>query len=284
MNTNIDNMKTLIDSIQPPIILALKSPFGASEVERVAAVKDGFNLIDLEKYLPNPLSMRAKPTFTDEGSFVCYVNNFAVDGSTRIYAELDAEENKFTLRAVIDDHDCLEKMPSWRNHIATYSPKTSLDYRRWIERDRKPFDQEGFAEFIQDNIRAIATPKDMPLMPTGAQMLKVATEFDASTSLRFRSKKNLQNGQSQLTYVEEGTSNETNIIVPDAFALGIKVFMNGDGYQINARLKYRTNSGELKFTYELDRPDLAFDKAARDVIERIAIQTGITPLFGSVAA
>lgn len=278
MNEVENMMKTLIDSTQQPVVGTLIQPVPSnSEFPRVVAVKHGYELHDMEKYLPAPLTLAATPLLTDEQSFVEYVNQFKGDG-TRIYADLNSEKSIFTLNAMLDDH-VKPGDPARRLHRATYTPLTSLDWRRWLEKNRNSFDQEAFAEWIEDNIRAIATKDGFP---TGAQMMKVATDFSASANLTYRSKKNLQNGQQQITYIEEATpANEMTVVTPDSFLLGIRVFANGDGYELKARLKYRATGAKLNFTYELDRPDLVFDAAAREVISRVAEATEVPLLFGT---
>lgn len=55
----------------------------------------------------------------------------------------------------------------------------------------------------------------------------------------------------------------------------------GDAYPIEARLKYRENSGKLTFWYELIRPDRAFKTAVNSSLEQIKADTGFLILQGT---
>jgi uncharacterized protein YfdQ (DUF2303 family) len=59
----------------------------------------------------------------------------------------------------------------------------------------------------------------------------------------------------------------------------VRLFKNGDGYKIKARLKYRIGNGKVKFWYELDRVENAVEDAFKDYIEQVK-ESGYTVLIG----
>ena len=70
------------------------------------------------------------------------------------------------------------------------------------------------------------------------------------------------------------------LTIPKEFALGLRIFKNGEGYKLRARLKYRLAGGGVKFWYELDRPERAIEDAFAGSIEKVRTETGYTVLVG----
>lgn len=68
------------------------------------------------------------------------------------------------------------------------------------------------------------------------------------------------------------------------FSIGIPVFRGSDPYQINARLKYRLNSGKLKFWYELIRADKVMEASAKSMTAKIQEQTTFPIFHGNPSA
>ena len=67
----------------------------------------------------------------------------------------------------------------------------------------------------------------------------------------------------------------------ERFAIGIPVFWNGDAYQITARLKYRVRDGKVSFWYELERTDVVFEAAARELIAAVRAGAEVPFFFGT---
>ena len=85
----------------------------------------------------------------------------------------------------------------------------------------------------------------------------------------------------QLVYSEEtrASAGDGTLDIPRNFAIGVRLFKNGEGFKINARLKYRLGAGKLKFWYELDRPENAVEVAFQSYIDAAA-HSGYTVLMG----
>ena len=112
----------------------------------------------------------------------------------------------------------------------------------------------------------------------------MATTIQAKTDINFSSAKRLQNGQVQLQYTENidaraGANGALEI--PKEFALGLRIFKNGEGYKIKARLKYRLHSGAIKFWYELDRVERAIEDAFGGYVDIAREKSGFVVLLGS---
>jgi uncharacterized protein YfdQ (DUF2303 family) len=95
------------------------------------------------------------------------------------------------------------------------------------------------------------------------------------------SSRRLDNGQVQFAYSEtiDARASEGSVEIPREFVIGVRLFKNGDGYKVRARLKYRLNAGKLKFWYELDRAENAIEDAFKAYVER-AREAGFAVLIG----
>lgn len=187
------------------------------------------------------------------------LRSYLADQAAQAHAVVYADADYRTITAVFNDH---RAQPGWRDHRAIFQAQPSPEFVRWTEKNGKPFSQTEFAEFIEDNLADITEP-------AAQQLLEVATTIQATSGIEFKSAKRLQDGQTQMAYVE--TINATagasgGLQIPRGFALGIRIFRQGPGYRLQARLKYRLSAGAVKFWFELDRPELAVEHAFAEYV------------------
>ncbi len=199
-----------------------------------------------------------------------YLDDQALAGAAYVYADPD----KRTITAVFNDHRGFE--PGWRDHRAVFTAEYTLEFGRWLQNSGKHMSQTEFAEFIEDNFADITEP-------AAQQLLDVATTIQAKTDISFSSAKRLQDGQVQLGYTEtiDARAGANGALqIPKDFALGLRIFKNGSGYKLRARLKYRMGSGVVKFWYELDRPERAVEDAFEGYITELGT-SGYAVLLGT---
>lgn len=232
------------------------------------AVPHGFRLekIDNEELLTAPHRTKATASFADADSFIAYLQRYAKEQTT-LWVKLDPRTSSLAFAAVIDEHAA--DQAAWRDHRATLVPSMSVEWDRWTKNNgpAKTFSQVEFALFLEDNLQDITSAEGMP---TGAQMLDMALQFEARQDMRLKSHARLQNGGIQLEYVaddDKGTIEQMKLF--ERFAIGVPVFWNGPGYRIDARLRYRARDGKVTFWYELIRPDRIHEDAARAVIQKV---------------
>ena len=114
----------------------------------------------------------------------------------------------------------------------------------------------------------------------------MATTIQATSGINFSSAKRLQDGQTQLTYnenIEARAGANGALAIPKEFTLGLRIFKNGGGYRLKARLKYRLGGGQIKFWYELERPEAAVEDAFKGYVEQLA-ESGYVVLLGKAGA
>lgn len=245
-----------------------------------AIVPHGYKLENISKAVeemqPTPRRKRAVVTLKSLQSLIDYCKaQDEADGAAEqafIYADPDTR----IITAVFNDNGATE--PGWRDHRATFKAEYTPEFARWIEKNKLQFGQTEFAEFIEDNMADITEP-------AAVAMLEMATTIQAKTDINFSSAKRLQNGQVQLAYTETidaraGANGAMEI--PKEFTIGVRLFKNGDGYKLRARLKYRLNSGNVKFWYELDRPERAIEDAFAGYIQKLVDTSGYRVLIGNV--
>lgn len=187
-----------------------------------------------------------------------------------IYADPDARK----ITAVFNDQRLHE---GWRDHRAEFKAEYTPEFSKWVGKDKQQFSQTEFAEFIEDNMADITEP-------AATAMLEMATTIQAKTDINFSSAKRLQNGQVQLGYTETidaraGANGAMEI--PKEFAIGLRIFKNGDGWAIKARLKYRLHSGSVKFWFELDRVERSIELAFNSYVETLREKSGYQVLLGT---
>lgn len=236
-------------------------------------VPTGYTLHDLtekiEKAQLAPNRKQGTVQLTSIASFLQFAQDQNQAGNGYIYANPEHQ----TLTAVFNDTK--EHTTGWRDHRGVFKAELSRECANWIRNNKQNKEQEDFAIFLEDNIADIVEP-------SGDTLLTVALSLQAKTEVNFSSSKRLDNGQVQLTYTENMDARAANgtLEIPREFAIGVRIFKNGDGYKIKARLKYRLHSGRVKFWYELDRVENVIENAFADYIER-AKESGYTVLFGT---
>ena len=242
-----------------------------------ALVPTDYRVLDLEHVMPAPIRKRGAIVTSDSPSFIAYLlKHCDADGSV-IYAEIDSEASKCNLLAVLNDH--CNMAPQWRDHTCAFSPKQAVEWGRWLSKNKVKMSQSDFATWLEDNLPDIAT---VPTMPNGAEILAMALAFEANSDKRLRSKVNLQSGGFTFEFVDkENDATRSTMQVFERFTIGIPVFDGStSAYPLEARLKYRENSGTVSFWYELIRPDRVFKTAVSDEVNSIIEKTGLLVVSG----
>lgn len=238
----------------------------------------GTALQSLEQYLPNPLTKKAKVVLKQADSLVRYLAKHKIEGATTLYAEVDYDQSKCCIKAVINDHN--DDTPGWRNHTAEFSPTLTHEWVTWIGKNGKAMPQAEFAAFIEDNLGDIATIEGMP---TAAEMLEMALNFELTSDKKFKRKVDLQAGGVHLEFIDQADeASSAKIKYFQRFTLGIPVLLgSASAYPIEARLKFRQGQGGLMFWYELVRADRVYRQAIDEVIQGITEKTGLPMLYGA---
>lgn len=243
-------------------------------------VPGGYKVESLEPFLPAPTRKRATVTVSQTGSFIEYAKKHGSLDECVIYAEIDAEQSKCVLLAVMNDNGATN--PKWRDHRCTFAPALSVEWKRWMSKNgpSKAMSQTDFATWLEDNLDDVRSVNGSP---SGAQMLEMSLAFEANADKRLKSRVNLQSGGVQFEFADDATPDtRSKMEVFKRFTLALPVFDGStDAYPVEARLKYRDNSGKVTFWYELIRPDRAFKTAVNEALNQIKAATGFMLLQGT---
>lgn len=225
----------------------------------------------LEKAHPHRTRPQGTTLLGDVASLLAYCEDMKAQGNAYIYADPE----RTTITAVFNDQRD-PTWPGWRDHRASFTATTTPELKKWLQNDKKQMGQTEFAEFLEDNFADLAGADAQTL-------LNVATTIQATTGISFASARRLQDGQTQLTYnevVDAKAGADGALKIPQTFALGLRIFKNGDAYKLTARLKYRLHSGSVKFWYELDRPERAIEDAFAGYVATVREKSGYRVLIG----
>lgn len=228
-----------------------------------AIIPEGHIIERLDDCLPAPTRKRGDTKVQDQAGFLAVFKRHQTETGTVIYADRHAA----VFRAVFNDHTA--DGAGWRDHTATYACPKSNEWQIWTKNDGVKMSQEQFARFIEQNLVDIYEP-------AAAHMLEISRELVAKKSANFSSSIRLSNGSHQFHYDEDikGSTKSGNLEVPETFVIGLPVFLNGDAYKIEARLRYRIKEQQLEMWYELVRPHDIYEDAFNAVHKAIAEATG----------
>ena len=277
-NQPTENMaQTLANELKQPISIAESERFPA--VRRVA-LPPGWSMKEYndEKLQPAPCRKTANVSLQDDTSFTNYLKKHGSLANSSIWCHASYSNSDVSFTAILNDHGDEENQPAWRDHLATFKPKFSEEWVRWINKNKQPFSQPEFAAFIEENMKDIASVEGSP---SGGQMLEMALNFEANQDMRFKSAVRLQSGGINMSFVQtDDAQTIAQMQMFDRFTLGLPVFWSGDAYQVNARLRYRQREGKLTFYYELVRQDKVLEDATLTLINKIRESTGNPFFFG----
>jgi uncharacterized protein YfdQ (DUF2303 family) len=229
----------------------------------------------VEKAQPHPNRPRGTVKLQDIDSLLIYCADQTAASDASKYGYIYANANTRDIVAVFNDHRA--GPAGWRDHRAEFKAEFTPEFDKWFNRNKQTMEQGAFAEFIEDNMADITEP-------AATVMLEMATTIQAKTDINFSSSKRLDNGQVQLGYTENIDARagaNGALAIPKVFNLGMRVFKNGEGYKLQARLKFRLNGGSVKFWYELDRPERVIEAAFSGYVETLREKSGYAVLLGT---
>ncbi|GAA5231786.1 DUF2303 family protein [Verticiella sediminum] len=252
---------------------------------RLIAVPEGYHIETdeaLRKLEDTPRRKIGSVALRTPESFIEYVNRHK-QPETLLYTTVDATAMPpLNMTAIFNEHapgEYLDSPAGWCDFRAEFAPKVAFEWATWTKQDRKPMNQAEFAEFIENNIKDIATQEGFP---TGTAMHQLATKFEITSDKRIRSAVRVQSGGVDIEYVDNEDAETTSRMQSfDRFQLGIPAFWQGQAYRLEARLRYRLREGKLTLWYELVRPDLVLDAAVETMVADIVAGTDTQVLYGA---
>jgi uncharacterized protein YfdQ (DUF2303 family) len=230
----------------------------------VAVVPEGYTLHQLESLLEQerPRRHRGNLQLLDADSFIRFVApHVEAGGNVNLLYRIEPSP---LFKAVLNA--ATPAQPAHEDHSASYAAPLSKEWLTWTKNDGEAMGQEKFALFIERNLLDIQNP-------SGADMLELATSFQAKKGVNFASGTKLANGQTQLVYEETiaaKAGERGQLSVPDEILLRLPVFEGSQiGDELTAKFRYRIDGGKLFMWYELVRPHKVLEVATQDLLRQI---------------
>lgn len=277
----------LVEKLHNVKILEVTDP-GTHETVPFAVVPRGVDLRSLkpfaEEHLEAPRRIEGTARFDDLASFIAHASRFKT-GSSAIFADRKEE----ALTSVLDYHG--PGQPRFGKHRGVYEFPASDEWSAWIAADDRTFDQQAFAEFLEERIIDVVDPASLgqstsealrsfgasPATPS--RLLELSHGLSIHVSTKVTNATRLASGESTLAFEQTHADKYGGELkIPGAFVVAVPVFRHGAIYQIPVRLRYRVNAGSITWTLKLHGADRAFDHAFREASEQAANATGL-PLF-----
>jgi uncharacterized protein YfdQ (DUF2303 family) len=240
-------------------------------------VPNGQNLVKLEERRDRPERLKQTVTVYDTESFIKYFTDYCGLDS-RVFVD----SQKLQLVGVLDYHEVpVADVPAPRfcEHRLIYEFRHTPEWITWTGKNKVPFKQTQFAQFLEDNLPDIADP-------LGADLLQLCLTLEARKSANYSSAVRLDNGQVQMIYEEEikGSAQKGTLEIPQYFTLVLIPFEGADAYRLKARLRYRLDEGSLILWYELERPHKILEDAVKSIVTKIAGGITNTITMGRISA
>ncbi|MBB3910856.1 DUF2303 family protein [Sphingomonas desiccabilis] len=283
LRANVETLTDPRDGSEAPFVLTRD---GATVVR-----SDAF-----DAYRDFPLHRTGTASLTQLPSFIALVNRFKLSHSA-IFASDDFSSPSLT--AIFDYHpdnsavDAAAFVQSMR-HRASYAFPLSKEWQAWIGKDAKPMGMGDFARFIEDHIVDIsADPADQfakssqdfvqanrGTLATPSKLVEISRGLQVYERAVIKEAKNLSTGEAQFTFDSEHTDGDGKpLTLPTMFSITIPVFArSADAFRLIARFRYRKTGEGLVFWYELWRPDLTFETAFNEALDKVSAETGL-PIY-----
>ena len=243
----------------------------------------------LDEYRTEPERRTGTAKLTTVESFIAHVKRFA-DNASVVFASAEP----LALVAVLDYHERGSAgRPRFGTHRSVYEFPISDEWTAWQGSDGKAMPQGDFARFIEDRLADVADPAKVG--PRGKEFLDLFRVQLASASKLLELSRGLTvhvgekttnainpaTGETTMHFVAEHTEKSGEAVkVPGAFLIGIPVFRGGELYQLPVRLRYRVQSGQVLWFYNLHRVEAVWDAAIDDACDQVAKATGLPLLHG----
>lgn len=261
MSTNLTEAEAISTIAQQA-----KSP-DAVDPGKVYAVAHGdtVKVIDTDAYSERPRRKKGTANVRDSESFIAYLDKHGIKGETEVLTK--QRENKII--SFIDAGTDSEA--GWSEHHLVLTLEQSPEFLKWTKLSGQMFSQTDFAEFIEENASDIVAP-------AAAEMLEIVSSLQVARSADFESAVRLSDGNVQFGYRETtnakaGTTGQ--LTIPTEFSLGIRPYLGGNPYQVQAKFRYRLRGSELLLGFKLERIDdillNAFNGVAESIQEHAAV-------------
>ena len=201
--------------------------------------------------------------FTEESSFVMYVNRF-IEART----VLRLQDGGLMFVAVLDGHE--PGSAGTETHKAELQLRLSPELDAWRKCASLWLSQAEFAEFVDEyGMYADCAP----------DLAAIARTLKAETRVKFESGRRMDNGDVALEFVRETKAqagSRGDVEIPTEFAILVPFFVgSAEPTAIRVTFRYRIVEGEVRFQLEILRWERVLADERDAVRRRLAEATGL---------
>lgn len=222
--------------------------------------------ISLEKYAEFPSRKKGQLNLHSLDSFIQYVVKHQTENSIIIS---DHTNNEFY--AIFNYHS--EAQANWCDFTCSYTLKQSSALLEFIM--VKNFDQEQFADFIDDHMGSI-------ISPDATMLYDLVLDLENTKTIKFKSRVNRESNVRELQCVsDDGIPCNSESSLPLKLSVSIPIFKNSSRSELEFNLCPKIKDNVI--TFSLKAPSLT--ERTNDLLlffeEEIRSKTGLDVLLGS---
>jgi len=220
----------------------------------------------LEARAPAPRRRIGTARHDEIQSFCDHVNRFKSEHSA-----VFASAEHVRLDAVLDYHPA--DGSAWCSHRSIYTCPLSDPWKAWTGGHGEAMSQDDFAAFVDDHLDDLIAGDGYP---APAKVLEMARDLAVHTKGTFERRVHPTTGDFVHVCKQETSSESTQI--PRAFLLALPVFVGGELFKVEAKIRFRVRGGNASFSYELHRHTEVLRAAFADVRAKVALACEL-PVF-----
>ncbi len=200
---------------------------------------------------------------------------FASKQNTKITVIIDGAEAKINAASWGDDRFGQEQFRG------ILDLQTTQAWKDWTSISGNLYNQQEFAEFIEDHVDDIVAP-------ASGDVLEIAQSLQASVGVEFSSSNRLDNGETRVGYAETvkaKAGQKGELVIPRELILALQPFegvteLKGKVVKVavTARFRYRLRDGDLRLGVKLIGIDKVLDLLWDQIVDELKARVTI-PVF-----
>jgi uncharacterized protein YfdQ (DUF2303 family) len=289
-------------------VVALGQEARAVEIHDLAAPVDAYGIPPtvpvLVKYGPTPTTSGLEAFFepwrtapkrrngtasvTTLESF-CNLVNRHKDAHSVIFAKTDWPAPH--LLAVIDYHSTHGEA-RFGTHRISYAFPITKEFETWMKLDGGLMEQAEFAIFLEEHAKELAEATESEIVEyeplfkerfaAPNRLIELSRDLEIYVGQRVKRQERIQTGERSVVFeTEHKDANGQPVEIPGIFMVSVHAFVDGEAIRIPARLRYRVHGGEIRWGYQLYRPEFWLRERVKSDLVIAGEATGLPTFEGA---
>jgi hypothetical protein len=244
-----------------------------------------------EPYRSAPPRRAGAAKVTTLQSFIDLVNRHSDEHSV-VFAQTEWPATQ--LLAVIDYHQT-DGSARFGRHRIVYDFPITEEFSAWMQANGKWLEQAAFAEFLEEHAKEVAAPFDTekteyePLFKerfaAPNELITLSRSLEIYVGQKVKRQERLQTGERTILFETSHTNEKGDPVdIPGIFMVSVNAFVASTErpmIRIPARLRYRVSGGEIKWGYQLYRPEFWLRAQVQNDLAEVATATSLPTYEGA---